>query len=118
MCKMTKEINIINVYNEKVTIEPIPYTVALNVIELSEESALLMDKIGKLFVKLYDEGVTNIKEDIRIKKMMEVNDQLDKEEKELREKYNYWYCGLDNLDIEDKENLIIKYPRRNIKKEL
>lgn len=118
MCKMTKEINIINVYNEKVTIEPIPYTVALNVIELSEESALLMDKIGKLFVKLYDEGVTNIKEDIRIKKMMEVNDQLDKEEKELREKYNYWYCGLDNLDIEDKENLIKKYPRRNIKKEL
>lgn len=118
MCKMTKEINIINVYNEKVIIVPVPYEIALKVIELSEESALLMDKIGKLFVKLYDEGITNIKEDIRIIKMMTENDQLDNKEKSLREKFNYWYCGLDNLDIEDKENLIKKYPRRNIKKEL
>ncbi|CEN25448.1 Uncharacterised protein [[Clostridium] sordellii] len=108
--KLTKKIEIINIFNEKVIINPIEYDIALKIIELTKEQRLLTDKIGKLFVRLYDEG-KNIKENNEFKELNQLIDKLDKEERKLRKKYNYWYCGLDNLDISDKENLENKYPR-------
>lgn len=109
--KNTKQIEITNVYNEKVTIEPIDYNVAIKVFELMEEQSILTDTIGKLFVKLFD-NMEDIQENKELKKLKNDCDKLDNEEKEIRRKYNYWYCGLDNLDVEDKQRLLNKYSRR------
>ncbi|HFL3653741.1 TPA: hypothetical protein ACG3P3_001465 [Clostridioides difficile] len=111
--KLTKEIEIINIYNEKVTIKPIDYDIALRTIILMEEQSLLTKKISKLFVKLYNEGITNIKENIEMKKILKLKDDMNIEEKELREKNDYWYCGIDNLDDNDTKGLIDKYKRRD-----
>lgn len=112
--KMTKEIDIINVYNENVTINPIEYNIALKLFEEGEENSLLMDKIIKLLCKLYNEGVKDVKEDPKVKELLLIHDNKDKELKSIREKLNYWYCGIDNLDKQDIKQLEKKYPRRFI----
>ena len=116
MKKYTKKIEIINVFNEKVIIEPVEYSIAIKVIELMEEQSILLDSIGKLFVKLFDNN-EDIQENKELKELQNKCNKLDEEEKALRKKYNYWYCGLNNLDLKDKEYLLSKYPRRNIKGE-
>lgn len=110
--RYTKQIEIINVFNENVTIKPINYSLALEIIELMEAAHEATDKVGKLFIKLYNEGVEDIPEHKEIKKLIEESNRLHEAEKEKRNKYNYYYCGLDNLDPQDKESLLKKYPRR------
>lgn len=110
--KMTKEIKIINVYNEEITVDPIDYNTALNIIELTEENSILMDKISKKIVELYNAGETDIKEKEPIKSMLKEHDKIDRLIEFMRKKHDYYYCGLDNLDIEDKKRIEQIYPRR------
>lgn len=112
--KYTNKIEITNVYNEKVIIKPVPYNYAIEVIETMEDHSLTLNEIGKLFVKLYDKGMDGlqIKQNDDMKKLMALSDELDKKENDLRNKHDYWYCGLDNLDTEDKLKIENKYPRR------
>lgn len=111
--KLTNKIQITNIYNEETIINPIDYNVALKVIELMEEQSLIGDKIGKLFLKLYNEGVEDIRNNKDIMELFGLKDNMDKQERGLRKKYDYWYCGLDNLDKLDKQKIENKYPRRN-----
>lgn len=101
--KMTKEITVKNIFDEVVTIEPIPYKTAIKIVEFQELSARLLNVIGKFLVSAYENGETNIKESGFYKRMMENEEKAHNEEMELREQYNYWYVGRDNLDKADQE---------------
>lgn len=109
--RMTKRIEIINVQDKKVVIEPIDYKVALTVIELMEESSLLVKKVTDVLRKHCNE-TKNIKEIKEINSLILKRKKLEKKEEQLREQHNYWYVGLDNLDEDDIEMIKNKYPRR------
>lgn len=110
--KMTKEISFTNGYGVDVTIEPIQYDVALKLINLTEEVAIRIDKAYNRIVKLVAEGHRNPKEDAEFRQYREEQEKLEAEENQLREKYDYWYIGLENLDDTDIEAIKQKYPRR------
>lgn len=93
--KMTKKITVKNIYDEVVTIEPIPYQTALKIIELHEVAGGLLE-VAERFLR-DNINDPNIKESMFYKRIMEKRNQTKKEEEELREKYNYWYVGKDNL---------------------
>lgn len=112
--KMTKEIKVINVYKEEVTIKPIEYNTALKLITEHEENALLIDYISKLVCKLYEAGAKNIKENKEVSELLAKYDAKKEELEEIRKELNYWYYGVDNLDIEDIKVIEKKYDRRRV----
>lgn len=93
--KMTKEIKLINVFDEEVTINPIPYEVKIKILELTADMDNLMNQIT---------------EEIRGNEDMELIDTyrqkyntLSDYRDSLNKKYDYWHCGLENIDSEDRE---------------
>lgn len=110
--KMTHEIIITNIFNEVITVKTVNYNMALNLIRLTEDNALLMDDIGKKFASLYSDGL-DINSDKELKTMLDLHTQRHEEINSIRELNNYWYCGIDNLDSEDIEQIKKTYPRRN-----
>ena len=93
--KMTKEITVKNMFNEVVIIEPIPYQTALKILELHEIASELLT-VAENFLRNNLNDAT-IKENMFYKRIMMKRNEVEKEENELREKFNYWYVGRDNL---------------------
>lgn len=99
MNKMTKEIKIINVLNEEITVKSISYELALKLAKIRYEQHFLLKEImDKLFkaTQINNEELKN--EAFKLHdKYKDIEIYID----ELRTKNNYWYCGIDNLDKED-----------------
>ena len=99
--KMTKQIEIINVLNKKVTVEPIEYNIALMLAKVRISQHFLLDMIMDL-LRAYAETPDNeLKENIDTLKNN--YDSIEKIISDIREKNNYWYSGVDNLEDADKE---------------
>lgn len=99
--KMTKQIEIINVLNEKVIVEPIAYNIALMLAKVRISQHFLLDMIMDL-LRVYAETPNNeLKENID--KLKNNYDSIEKIISDIREKNNYWYSGVDNLEEADKE---------------
>lgn len=94
--KMTKEIKIINAFDEEVIISPIPYDAKIKILELTTDMNILMDQIVEE-IRKNNENMELI--DTYRQKYNALSDHRDS----LNEKYNYWHCGLENIDNKDKE---------------
>ena len=99
--KRTKQIIIKNELNKNIIIESIDYNIALMLLDLEIEKRKLKEQYQKRFLEVYNNNIflndkilDNLKEDI---------EEIDYKEDKLREQYNYYYCGLDNLDDVDKK---------------
>ena len=99
--KRTKQIIIKNELNKNIIIESIDYNIALMLLDLEIEKRKLKEQYHKRFLEVYNNNIflndkilDNLKEDI---------EEIDYKEDKLREQYNYYYCGLDNLDDVDKK---------------
>lgn len=98
--KKTKQIIIKNVFNENIIIKSIDYSVAIKLLDLEIEENTLHEKYKKRFLEIYNDNIfcndkilDNLKEQI---------EEIEHQENKLREQYDYYYCGLDNLDDADK----------------
>ena len=101
--KMTKEIKITNVFDEEVVISSIPYDIKIKILELTADMDELMDQIVG---------------EIRGNENMEVIDTyrqkynaLGDYKNSLNERYDYWHCGLENIDSKDRERFKHLYAR-------
>jgi hypothetical protein len=99
--KMTKQIEIINVHNEKVTIEPISYDIALMLAKVRISQHFLLDMIMDLLRVYAETPEDELKE--TIDKLKNNYDSIEKLIADIRTKNNYWYCGVDNLEEVDQE---------------
>ena len=99
--KMTKQIEIINVLNEKVTVEPINYNIALTLAKVRISQHFLLDMIMDL-LRAYAEN-TDKELKTTIDKLKNNYDAIEKIISGIREKNNYWYAGVDNLEDADRE---------------
>lgn len=106
--ELTKSIEVVNIFNERVEIKPIEYSVALKAITLRKELNMLTNKAFEILRSKYDGNINSFYEE-ELKKLLELSDEMEKEENELREKHNYYYMGIDNLREEDKRSIIEKY---------
>lgn len=102
MSKMTKQIEVINVLNEKVIINPIDYDIALILAKIRVSQHIVLDEIMNL-LRVYAD---NTNEDLKatIDNLKKSYDTIEEIDKDIRTKNNYWYCGVDNLEDTDKEN--------------
>lgn len=99
--KMTKQIEIINVLNEAVTVEPISYDIALMLAKIRISQHFLLDMIMDLLRAYAKTPDNELKENID--KLKNNYDSIEKIISDIRTKNNYWYCGVDNLEDVDKE---------------
>ena len=99
--KMTKEIKIINVFDEEVIINPIPYDVKIKILELTADMDSFMNQITEEIRGSEDMELI----DTYRQKYNALGDRRDS----LNEKYDYWHCGLENIDSKDKERFKYLY---------
>ena len=100
---MTREIKVINIFDEEVIINPIPYKAKIKILELTADMDDLMDQIV---------------EEVRGNEDIEVIDTyrqkynaLDDHRDSLNKEYDYWHCGLENIDSKDRERFKHLYIR-------
>lgn len=110
MEKMTKRIFDKSILNREVAIDPIPYDIALKVKRLETESALILDVVSKIEAESSRKDLEN---NMMIKNLLTKDEELYKEEIELRQRYNYWYYGLDNLEDEDRKEIEAMLEKKN-----
>lgn len=99
--KMTKQIEIINVLNEKVIIEPINYDIALMLAKVRISQHFLLEMVMDLLRVFAETPDKELKE--TIDKLKNNYDDIEKLIADIRNKNNYWYCGVDNLEEADQE---------------
>ena len=99
--KMSKFITIENVLGETVDIKPIEYRVARASARARVDQHFLLEEIGQKFLKGYNENNEELKQEAKELKVK--YDEKEASISYLRNKYNYWYCGVLNLDEEEQE---------------
>lgn len=99
--KMTKFITIENVLGETVEVKPIKYQVARALARARVDQHFLLQEVIQKLLQGEKENNDSIRKEAKQLKL-----QYDEKESHisfLRNKYNYWYCGVLNLDAEDQE---------------
>lgn len=99
--KMTKQIEIINVHNEKIIIEPISYDIALMLAKVRISQHFLLEMIMDLLRAFAETPNEELKE--TIDKLKNNYDSIETLIADIRNKNNYWYYGVENLEEEDQE---------------
>ena len=100
---MTKEIKIINVFDEEVIVKPIPYKAKIKMLELTTDMDNLMNQITEEIKGNEDMELI----DTYRQKYNALSDRRDS----LNKKYDYWHCGLENIDSKDRERFKHLYAR-------
>ena len=99
--KMTKFITIENVLGETVNVKPIEYRVARALARARVDQHFLLQEVIQKLLKGEKENNEELKQEAKELKVK--YDEKEASISYLRNKYNYWYCGVLNLDEEEQE---------------